>query len=1233
MRELLTLTTLLLCCSFAAGAASADTSYKDLAGNRAGVYENDALNFVLDLESTPYVVVDFSAQVPDANFAAMRFDPLVFTMAIVEDLGIAMTAEQYADIVATATRANFENGELTSDIRRIGVLDVDGAPAIRLAFSGRVDKAHADYVMTVFVRGTTAYQLTSFATGDSAEAVLTEADVVTEAFSFLEDNVPPPVETRRIDEHRSQAFAYTLAADPDIWFAWGDLADDYPYADIGALAARGYGAVIMPMCWQGRRPTELALLDVFMQRFGEDYPTPFITHEEPVQKDGAAGRLLRGDDEADGELYSYYFWVVANDDCAYAVAAWGPARQRETAADLAAFWDAFHITSAPTVFDDGGATPRERRNSAFFLNQTGLHYQQARSNRDAFRFLSQATEQDESEASYLMNALRVLSDLDAYREAYDWLQPRIDRYGDDRYVKSWDAWLAYQVGETDKAIRLYGELFRDGYREDEEFGVYLGMLADREQWQTIDTEFDRYAGENLTDDLRRIKADLLSKRGRHDEALAILDAMSAGRPFSAAVTYAKIEVHDAAGNPAEILKLANELIDNEYQSLESWFYKGYAEYALRSYLKARESFQTALTYSPTSSLVQDYIDAINGILGEGDNAGISTSIDAVRLPRDLAKQFEQSTFASSRDGYGAFYVNRIVGYDFDGGETVTQTYFQQIKVQDAQGIEQFSTLEFDFDPAFEQLYVNRLVVRDVNGGTIAEADRDAFYVTDTTDGYEASTEQTAHLPVPSLAPGVVIEAVVSKRIGVEAGAMPLEIHYLSGGRPIGYSALFVTGDARKYRYGQSGVSKPRKTGQSLVWELTDPVVYRWEPLQPYFDRILPWVTVGTTAADWNEAGKGYLGKIEDKLDVSRVADSAARLVRGVEDELRKIEILSRYVQKELHYEAIEFGRRAYIPKTARETLRDRYGDCKDHAVLLYAMLNAVNIPAELALVNIHQEVLPELPNVDQFDHMIVSVPHAGRRLFIDTTDKDLNLGTLPPRYMAGSRALVLGATSELVDIPDFGPGDSTLDVQRDIERTDGGDMQVHEIGTFAGFQAAELRGQLRDIEPSELLQTMQRWVADRYPDAIVDDAFVDNLLEADADLVVEITYRLPVDDGDAFRLPGFFEAEYLDVGRQADRRFVFEMQAPFTVSAVTTVRQPASVRLTEASKKPDADESRFGHWRRNVDKHDDRWVYRLEYSGHKSRFPADDYGAYAEFHRRLIGSIEQPVLIEQRVRR
>jgi tetratricopeptide (TPR) repeat protein len=1027
-------------------------------------------------------------------------------------------------------------------------------------------------------------------------------------------------------DYESRAFAYRLDVPMGSWFKWSDLKDDYTYADSGYLGIKGYGAVVMPVCWQGERPPQTALLEIFMQRFGEEYPTPFVQSESEVTKGTASGTYLVGNEPVDDEEYTYHFWIVANDACGYSFAAWGPADSDDTVGDLQALWRRFEIEASPTIVESGGSE-RESATNAFFLSKLGMHYFDSRSYREAFRFLSQAADLDRSESTYLMNALRVLTEIDAYPEAADWLQDRIEDYGDDLVVRSWDAWLAYQTDDPDKAIRIYDEIFTAGYQEDEEFAVYAGLLADREEWDRLESDFAEYAAGEPNEALRKLEADLLTRRGRYEEALAILEGLSEGRPFNADLVYSQIETYDELGSPADMLRLADLLIEKSYRSLESYFYKGYAEYQLKSYVKARESFTAALRYSPTSTFVQDYLDSINGILGEGENASISEPVEAVPLPATMQALVDDVSGVAPVDGYGAYFINRITGYTFDGSESLRSTQLQQIKVQDAQGIEQYSTLEFEFDPAFEQFYVNRLVVRDPAGEVIAEGDPAAYYVTSTVDGYEASTEKTAHLPVPSLAPGVVIEVVVSKNTNVRENEFPLELHYLSASRPIVYSAIFVTGRHDRLRHLSFGTGEPVTRNRSLIWEETNPVVYRWEPMQPYYDRMLPWVTIGTTSGSWNEAGADYLEMIDDNLGAERAADTARRLVRGLDDDRGKIEAISRYVQKELHYEAIEFGRRAYVPKPARETLRDRYGDCKDHSVLLYTMLNAVDVPAQLALVNINQRILPEMPNIDQFDHMIVSVPIDGMRLYIDTTDKDLSLGRSPPRYLAGNHALVLAETSELLPIPEFTVGDSGLQVEREIEPIADNELSILEIGVFSGHQAADLRGQLREIESSEMLATMQRWVADRYSDAIVDDAFVDNVFEADSELVVELQYRLPLDD-ESFRLPGFFEATFLDYDRQPDRRFGFELAVPFSVSTVTTVRNSAAGKLAIASRKPNADESRFGSWRRKIDDGDDSWVMQLEYTSGHAEFAAEDYGEFADFHRRLIGTIEQPVVIE-----
>jgi hypothetical protein len=406
------------------------------------------------------------------------------------------------------------------------------------------------------------------------------------------------------------------------------------------------------------------------------------------------------------------------------------------------------------------------------------------------------------------------------------------------------------------------------------------------------------------------------------------------------------------------------------------------------------------------------------------------------------------------------------------------------------------------------------------------------------------------------------------------------------------------------------------------------VAFRWEPLQPYYDQILPWVQLGTVSESWASAGTEYLEIIEDKLDVSSVADRAQRLVEGVDSQGRKIEILSAWVQDEIHYEAIEFGRRAYIPKTARETMRDRYGDCKDHAVLLYSLLEAAGIDASLALVNLSQQVLPGLPNTDQFDHMIVAVETKGGLVFIDSTDKDLRLGQLAPRSMAGNFALALGDAPDLINIPEYQSVLTGISVERVVEARPDGYIDVTETARFTGYQAADLRGQLRSIETSEMQASLQRWVATRYSDAELTEYFVDNIFDAGYDLLFEIRYTLPVDVDGSFDVPGFLEAYYLEFDRVADRRFPFEHFFPLRLSAVTSVKVPSGLRLDEASTKPDRGESKFGNWHREVSRDDSNWEIRFDYVASEDRFGPEDYRDFAEFQRRAVDAIEQPFVFQ-----
>ena len=83
-----------------------------------------------------------------------------------------------------------------------------------------------------------------------------------------------------------------------------------------------------------------------------------------------------------------------------------------------------------------------------------------------------------------------------------------------------------------------------------------------------------------------------------------------------------------------------------------------------------------------------------------------------------------------------------------------------------------------------------------------------------------------------------------------------------------------------------------------------------------------------------------------------------------------------YVDRVVRYTGIEFGEAAIVPHNPAETLALKYGDCKDKATLLVAMLRAAGIPSYVALLNAGSrlDVPSDLPGMGLFDHAIVYVP-------------------------------------------------------------------------------------------------------------------------------------------------------------------------------------------------------------------------------------------------------------------
>ena len=116
----------------------------------------------------------------------------------------------------------------------------------------------------------------------------------------------------------------------------------------------------------------------------------------------------------------------------------------------------------------------------------------------------------------------------------------------------------------------------------------------------------------------------------------------------------------------------------------------------------------------------------------------------------------------------------------------------------------------------------------------------------------------------------------------------------------------------------------------------------------------------------------------------------------------------RFVRHDIRYRDVRFGGHSPIPQTAEVTLKERRGDCKDMALLLKEMLQAIGVKSYLAAIHLTEEGFEHLPTIQQFNHMILYIPKQEKvsEMWVDATDKTGNERPVP-LDMEGKVALII----------------------------------------------------------------------------------------------------------------------------------------------------------------------------------------------------------------------------------
>lgn len=238
-----------------------------------------------------------------------------------------------------------------------------------------------------------------------------------------------------------------------------------------------------------------------------------------------------------------------------------------------------------------------------------------------------------------------------------------------------------------------------------------------------------------------------------------------------------------------------------------------------------------------------------------------------------------------------------------------------------------------------------------------------------------------------------------------------------------------------------------------------------------------------TGKSWAAVAGGYAALVDPQ---TVTAEAQAILPKDLPAErMARIQAIVKQLHHEVRYTGVEFGAAELTPQRPAAVIQRHYGDCKDKATLLVAMLRAVGIKANLALLLVGPglDVDPGLPGINQFDHAIVYVPPAapgGDPLWIDATAEYFAVGSLPYDDHGRNALIIAPDTSALTRTPEPRPEDSILVETRTFTLPELGPSHVEEVSETHGYIDAEYRSDYGGPDTPKIHENMENYVKNAY---------------------------------------------------------------------------------------------------------------------------------------------------------
>ena len=228
------------------------------------------------------------------------------------------------------------------------------------------------------------------------------------------------------------------------------------------------------------------------------------------------------------------------------------------------------------------------------------------------------------------------------------------------------------------------------------------------------------------------------------------------------------------------------------------------------------------------------------------------------------------------------------------------------------------------------------------------------------------------------------------------------------------------------------------------------------------------MVMASSIENYAELGNRYAAIVEPMMATTDVIKQLSQTIVGSsQTDVEKIQKIYDWVRKNIRYVATYLGAGGWQPHTIDWILQNKYGDCKDHVLLLQALLKAQGIASQGALINTQAEYELQPIAIATFNHIIAYVPSL--KLYLDPTSENTPYPQLTA-LNAGRPVVLIGLTgltglnaSSIARTPALEPAQQKVTAHAEIKIDTLGNAKVRYRYTGAGLIATDIRSRMKQI--------------------------------------------------------------------------------------------------------------------------------------------------------------------------